>query len=1048
MSSPHEPPEAHHFHVVSQRNRILLGIAAGIGGGVGVAAAGIPAPASASSAWTAPANVESGLTLASSSKVRILAGRPTDFWLEGEGADAITTATFDFTRADGSTESLESDGPGSAADPAVTYTFDTVGAAVPVRVTVERDGETAVLETTLEVISLDTVSQEIEPPPSGASGANGRLVEVGGSDDPQRADDSANEGSGDSPSANGTPDNDPTGYGTGGVEQPVNDLPPLPVTGSAAASQPSDADSSTGQNNGSTSNQEAATPADPTKPSGRNDAQLATPGNQVGQQSDPQSRSAGSAPDPAEKSPTKQPPSDNGRTPADGPRVPPLVADRRRDPEIVDENGNPIEPFPGDEPETLVASSLIGEDTEVLLAANSEGSPPEESPPDEAAAELTPEQQQELDELIDSMLDGSLRDQENPKKPLTPKQKRTRDALKQLCVSGVIAACQIFGNPDVQIRKGIFTPPSPPNAEQKKRDEAANKGREGSQGQGRYGRGNRKRREGDDEGDGDGDEPNQFEQPIEEPPPNFQIPPALWEVPLVVPVFLYELLKFLWLTSEAPDDELLKNGIKIGQPQLVAALELNDLDLSDVNYSDFARSGITFDNASYTFLREQGLNFDVSYGDAAAGGIDFASAGFNELAEDFDLSNVTFSDLESQNITFTKLEDLDRELDLNGVSALDLFKAGVEGGYTLEETANTGISFDGVSPKDLDDWVRFDGARLETFHTHNFDLADTTFTELTERGADFDGLKLEDLDTHFDLDGISALEIVNAGVEGGYTLEETANTGISFDGVSPSELDDWVRFDGTNLETFDKHKFNLAGMSYQELTDRGADLNGLTYSQITDPKRGLTLSGTSFQSLADNNTDFEGMTFTELAASGVELDDTPIEAFEDAGIDTADFGDTDFSFTDDELDIDAIDTFKPDDDPFKDDPDVIGDEEDDPFYDDPDKDDPLVIGDEDDDPLYDDPDKDDSLIFGDEDDDGEDGPSPYSISDDPDTNLDLSLDGPNDPTPTTPGFDKIVNDFNPSDYSFEATKPEDVSFTELPDFDSPDSSSGPSGTGK
>jgi hypothetical protein len=164
--------------------RLLLGVATGVGGGV-LAVAATTWPAGAATPLNAVADdaSASGLTLQSSSKVRMLAGRETDFWLEGPGAEDVTKATFEFVGADGAPVLLESDRAGTAADPAVTYVFETVGPELPVRVTIERGGESEVLETTVEVIAVDTVNEEIEPPAGGGDAGSGQPAD-GNSDLP------------------------------------------------------------------------------------------------------------------------------------------------------------------------------------------------------------------------------------------------------------------------------------------------------------------------------------------------------------------------------------------------------------------------------------------------------------------------------------------------------------------------------------------------------------------------------------------------------------------------------------------------------------------------------------------------------------------------------------------------------------------------------------------------------------------------------------------------------------------------------------------------
>ncbi len=231
--------------------RLLLGVAAGVGGGVlavgataSLAHAANPVDA-AGRVGAAAANASaSGLTLQSSSKVRILAGRETDFWLEGPGAEEVTKATFEFVGADGAPVLLEADRAGTEADPAVTYVFESVGPDLPVRVTIERGGESEVLETTVEVIAVDTVNEEIEPPPgsnagSADSGANdGGLPSVPGGAEtlPSGPTETTEGGQGTGEGADrgsGTTD-DPTS-GTGADGQPSADGQPPAADGQPTA---------------------------------------------------------------------------------------------------------------------------------------------------------------------------------------------------------------------------------------------------------------------------------------------------------------------------------------------------------------------------------------------------------------------------------------------------------------------------------------------------------------------------------------------------------------------------------------------------------------------------------------------------------------------------------------------------------------------------------------------------------------------------------------------------------------------------------------------
>jgi hypothetical protein len=163
----------------SVRARLMLGVSVGLGTGVMVtgtaAAVSRAVPAALRATTTAAQNQsvsESGLELKSTSKVRIMVGRETGFWLEGPGAEDVTKATFEFPTADGSVIK-ESDSAGTEQNPAVVHTFDTVGAELPIRVTVEKDGEVEEFETTLEVIAVDTVGQEVEPPVNDQSASGG-----------------------------------------------------------------------------------------------------------------------------------------------------------------------------------------------------------------------------------------------------------------------------------------------------------------------------------------------------------------------------------------------------------------------------------------------------------------------------------------------------------------------------------------------------------------------------------------------------------------------------------------------------------------------------------------------------------------------------------------------------------------------------------------------------------------------------------------------------------------------------------------------------------
>jgi hypothetical protein len=802
MTNCQSQPDVSEFHPTSLRSRLLLGVALGVGSSVGIATHTVAQEATTPTS-TESTDPESGLNLGSSSQVQILAGRPTDFWLEGDGAESITNATFEFTTGAGSAKLVDSPGPGSEADPAATYTFDTTGAAVPVKVTVERDGETTEFETTLEVISLDTINQEVEPPQPGTSGANRQLTEIGGDDDV--------EGGADGDPISTPGDNDDAAT----ASSPIVDLPPPP--------NEVDAPQST----------EATGSADPspTSDQSENDSLLtAAPGDV--QRDSPQSTSQ------------QAPSDDNSAAPNLALLATPFVPQRRRGLEIVDESGDPIEPFPGDEPGVLVATAL--NDTKTTLTAASNEQP-------RVGGNPQPRQ---------------------PKKPMTPRERKRLDKVRELCAAGFIAACGLLGGelPDGKIDR--MTPKERTEIQEKVSKELERRRRE-----------EERRKTGqqpDPEPDPEGDDGFNF--------PNLLAPAA----------GLLKLLDWFWngvVPGGLTLNRYLQDGFKIDEPQLVAALDGAGLDgLSLSTLDDY---GISFDNVSYDFLRERGLRFDVSFLDAVDGGVGFSSSGFNDIAEDFDLSNVTFENLTQQSVKFAKLEDLDRELDLTGVPALD---------------------------------------------------------------------------------------IANAGVEGGYTLRETANTGIDFEGVTPAQLDEWIRFDGTDLATFEKYKFDLAGTSYQELVDRGADFDGLTFEQITDANRGLTLSGTSFDTLAANNTDFGGTSYTDLTGRGLSF--TGKKWADVAGRDDIDLAgvkfstlaaDLDFSFvipaslTAKGVDISEASfvefadagmfvpkPIKPIDNPFRDDPDIMFDESDDPNYDDPLRDDPLIDGD--DGEPFDDPASDNSVL--------------------------------------------------------------------------------------
>jgi hypothetical protein len=792
------------------RTRLLLRAAVGLGGSIGVvvstaavaAAVDGAVAVAAPPATTEPAST-SELTLESSSKVRVLAGRPTDFWLEGPSAADVTEATFEFPTADGSAAILTSPGAGSAANPAVNHTFDTGGAALPVQVTVVIGGIEEVLTTTLEVVSVDTVSQEIEPPVN---------------------------------------DRSPSG---GVLSSSTGDLPPPP-------DQPIVADTADDERRADTTNPKADTASD------RDVDEPIANGRSVNDRPEGDGSTGG--------------------PPALSLLVPSLTSSRPRRLRIVDDDGETLDLLPGDEPDTLVASTeltpgIVDDDvgSTTLLAASS-GTPPNEPLPDEQGADPEP--------------------RPAPTDRLSPRQQQIRQRLIELCISGFIGACTYLGG---GLAPGqVYVPPSV-RGRRNEEETVVQEGIEGS-------RGAREADEDDDEeeeDDGAGTQPNRYEEPD---PDGWTLPVDWYKIPFVIPIFIWESLKFFNQTTSLPPDELLERGITVNQGQLIAWIDEYDLDLEGFDFSFFRDYGISFDGVSYGFLRDQGVNFDVSYLDAVDGGVGFSSEGFDRIADDFDLSSVTFADLATQDIAFTKLEDLDRELDLTGVAVLDIAEAGVEGGYTFGETASTGISF--------------------------------------------------------------------------------AN-------VAPGQLDDWVRFDGTDLATFDRYRFDLAGTSFQELIDRGANFTSSSVPQLIDPNRGLTVSGSTFESLAANTAGFGGESYSVLSDAGVNFagrswadvvvrddisfadvpfsvlasDETGLDlggvlplSLENAGIDLSDVTDADFAAAGMQLLIDA-----PFDDPFRDDPLIRGDEDDDPFFDDPFRDDPLIRGDEDDEP-FDDPATDDSVL--------------------------------------------------------------------------------------
>jgi hypothetical protein len=888
MTSRPNPPDVHELHPTSLRTRLLLGVAIGVGSSVGIATHAIAQDATTPTP-TETADTESDLTLGSSSKVRILAGRPTDFWLEGDGADSVTNAIFEFTNGSGSAEPVESPGPGSAADPAATYTFDTTGAAVPVKVTVERDGETTTFETTLEVISLDTINQEIEPPDPGARGTNRQLTEIGGTDDVEGG-------------PGGAPNSTPGEDGDATTASPVDDLPPPPSE--------VDVPQSTG----------ASGPVDPS-----------------GLDGDPTD-----VPEDSPQNTSQQAPSDdNSAAPNLALLATPFVPGQRRELEIVDESGAPIEPFPRDEGGTLVTSSSLETDGDVLVAASAEGENVDDSSNDIVPGipgnGLTGSEwldriggRQVWDNAIGELFELWNAKGYSAKVKISAEYASYTFGFQRGPTGDVFITVGVSAS--TKSSNGGFSPQVKPIDKNPAFVEFPLS-------------------------IGSGDFKTEVKPVIGEPNYGIKI-----QVKGVAPYRTLEIkvpksflpwdYEYTWIVDPAgydmeldPIDEKfdLSGGLTINLPVSVlqdlipdfpidldffknllnrAQEQLDDeppapplsslpIDSETVivamresknglGIKDFTKFGQKFDGVSYNLLREQGVEIDVSYSLAVDSGIRFDGADFRAIAEDFDLTDYTFEDFANQNVSFSKLEDLDRELDLTGVSALD---------------------------------------------------------------------------------------IANAGVEGGYTLGETANTGISFEGVSPAQLDEWVRFDGTDLATFDRYKFDLAGTSYQDLVDRGANFDGLTFEQITDQNRGLTLSGTSFDTLADNNTDFGGTSYTELTGKGLSF--TGKTWSDVAGRDDIDLAGVPFSTLAADLDFsnvipasltakgvdisgagfeelsDAGVMLLPDpvviiDNPFRDDPGIMFDESDDPNYDDPLRDDPLIDGD--DGEPFDDPATDNSAL--------------------------------------------------------------------------------------
>jgi hypothetical protein len=255
----------------------------------GVTAGGAVHAAPPSPPDTAPQPAAgAGLRLASTSKVRVLAGRETKFWLEGERAGAVTSVVFEFPSASGVVRVGPVDGAGSPDRPAVTHVFDVVGAGLPVVVTVTIDGATERFETTLEVVAVDTVGQEIEPPPrNGGSGSASQPSSTSG-DLPEAPEGAVIPGSDDvaaTTAANGVP--------SGGVDP-------------ASSPERSDAKDSTATNTSSTATNTSSTATDTSSGSG-------TP-------------AGGGSPGPV------------------GALLAPVAVRRRRDLELVDERGNPVDP--------------------------------------------------------------------------------------------------------------------------------------------------------------------------------------------------------------------------------------------------------------------------------------------------------------------------------------------------------------------------------------------------------------------------------------------------------------------------------------------------------------------------------------------------------------------------------------------------------------------------------------------------------------------------------------------------------------------------------
>jgi hypothetical protein len=269
----------------------------------GVTAGGAAHAAPPSPPDTAPQPAAgAGLRLASTSKVRVLAGRETKFWLEGERADAVTSVVFEFPSASGVVRVGPVDGAGSPDRPAVTHVFDVVGAGLPVVVTVTIDGATERFETTLEVVAVDTVGQEIEPPPrNGGSGSASQPSSSSG-DLPEAPEGAVIPGSDDvaaTTAANGVP--------SGGVD-PESSPEGSPAKDSSAA----------GTSSGATDTSSSA--------AGTSSGAADTSSSAAGTSSGSGTPAGGGSPGPV------------------GALLAPVAVRRRRDLELVDERGNPVDP--------------------------------------------------------------------------------------------------------------------------------------------------------------------------------------------------------------------------------------------------------------------------------------------------------------------------------------------------------------------------------------------------------------------------------------------------------------------------------------------------------------------------------------------------------------------------------------------------------------------------------------------------------------------------------------------------------------------------------